>query len=182
MFSNKHLDSKLYRFFIGNGSSVYSWRVRPFEKNELIIGSKTSVRTAIVFEKPSAEIEVGDRTFIGGGLISVAEKIVVGDDVMVAWGVTISDHNSHSTIYSERAKDVAQYLDGVKVWTGVSIKSVKICDKVWIGFNSIILKGVTIGEGAIVGAGSVVTKDVPPWVIVAGNPARILREIPENER
>ena len=48
--------------------------------------------------------------------------------------------------------------------------------------NSIILKGVTIGEGSIVGAGSVVTKSVPPWTIVGGNPARIIREIPLEER
>ena len=57
-----------------------------------------------------------------------------------------------------------------------------ICDKSWIGFNSILLKGITIGEGAIIGAGSVVTKDVPPWTIVAGNPAQIIREISLNER
>jgi acetyltransferase-like isoleucine patch superfamily enzyme len=55
-------------------------------------------------------------------------------------------------------------------------------DDAWIGFNSIILKGVTIGKGSIVGAGSVVTKSVPPWTIVGGNPAKIIREIPENER
>jgi galactoside O-acetyltransferase len=61
-------------------------------------------------------------------------------------------------------------------------KPVKIEDKVWIGFNSIILKGVTVGEGAIVGAGSVVTKDVPPYTIVAGNPARIIRELTPEER
>lgn len=73
-------------------------------------------------------------------------------------------------------------LIGYKDWIHVKICPVKICNKVWIGFNSIILKGVTIGEGSIVGAGSVVTKDVPPWTIVAGNPARIIREIPENER
>jgi len=57
-----------------------------------------------------------------------------------------------------------------------------IKDKAWIGFNSIILKGVTIGEGSIVGAGSVVTKDIPDWSIVGGNPAKVIREISENER
>ncbi len=51
-----------------------------------------------------------------------------------------------------------------------------------IGAKSIIVRGVTIGEGAIVGAGSVVTRDVPPYTIVAGNPARIIREIPEDEQ
>jgi acetyltransferase-like isoleucine patch superfamily enzyme len=61
-------------------------------------------------------------------------------------------------------------------------EAVYIDDDVWIGAMSIILKGVTIGEGAIVGAGSVVTKDVPPWAIVAGNPAKIIREIGINER
>ncbi|MBK8021791.1 MAG: hypothetical protein IPK19_10285 [Chloroflexi bacterium] len=59
---------------------------------------------------------------------------------------------------------------------------IRICDKAWIGFNAVILKGVTIGEGAIVGAGSVVTKDVPAWTVVAGNPARIIREFTEDER
>ena len=182
IISNKRLDSKLYKYKIGAGSSVYAWRIRSFDKSELIVGNQTSVRTVIAFEKASARFVVGDRTFIGGGLISVADEVVVGNDVMVAWGVTISDHNSHSICFSVRADDVAQYLGGVKSWFGVVIKKVEICDKAWIGFNTIILKGVTIGEGAIVGAGSVVTKDVPPWVIVAGNPARILREIPEDER
>ncbi len=59
---------------------------------------------------------------------------------------------------------------------------VHVGDKSWIGFNSIVLKGVTIGEGAVVGAGSVVTKDVSAWTVVAGNPARVIREIPEDER
>lgn len=182
LISNKRLDSRLSSFLIGNESSIYSWRVRPSENNELTLGNKTSVRTAIVFERSLAKLIVGDRSFIGGGLISVAEEVIVGSDVMVAWGVTISDHNSHSIVYSERAKDVTQYLEGEKEWVGVAVKPVQICNKVWIGFNTIILKGVTIGEGAVVGAGSVVTKDVAPWVIVAGNPARVLREIPEDER
>lgn len=69
-----------------------------------------------------------------------------------------------------------------KDWQNVKISRLTICDKSWIGFNSILLKGITVGEGAIVGAGSVVTKDVPPWTIVAGNPAKIIREIGVNER
>ena len=182
LLSSKHLSSKLSSFLIGKESSIFSWRVRPSENNELTLGSNTLVRTSIVFEKSLARFVVGDRSFIGGGLISVAEEVIIGSDVMVAWGVTISDHNSHSVIYSERAKDVTQYLDGKKEWGSVMIKPVRIHNKAWIGFNTIILKGVTIGEGAIVGAGSVVTKDVAPWVIVAGNPARVLREIPEDER
>lgn len=53
--------------------------------------------------------------------------------------------------------------------------SVTTCDDTWIGCNAIILKGVTIGRGAIVGAGAVVTKDVPPYAIVDGNPAKVIR-------
>ncbi|MGC8751800.1 DapH/DapD/GlmU-related protein, partial [Hydrotalea sp.] len=62
-----------------------------------------------------------------------------------------------------------------KNWEKVKSSPIKIADKAWIGFNVIILKGVTIGEGAIVGAGSVVTKDVPPYAVVAGNPAKIIK-------
>jgi acetyltransferase-like isoleucine patch superfamily enzyme len=60
----------------------------------------------------------------------------------------------------------------------VVVKPVRIGDKSWIGLNVIILKGVEIGEGAVVAAGSVVTKNIPPWTIAAGNPARVIREIP----
>ncbi len=56
------------------------------------------------------------------------------------------------------------------------IKPVKIGDNVWIGCNSIILKGITIGNGAVVAAGSIVTKDVPPKVLVGGNPAKVIKE------
>ena len=115
-------------------------------------------------------------------MIVSAERIEVGDDVMIAWGTTIVDHNSHSSSFSKRSEDVINWMQGKKDWSHVKTSPVKICDKVWIGFNTIILKGVTIGEGAVVGAGSVVTKNVPPWTIVAGNPARIIREIPEDER
>jgi len=66
-----------------------------------------------------------------------------------------------------------------KNWQVVNSKPIKICSNVWIGMNCIILKGVIIGEGSIVAAGSVVTKNVLPWTIVGGNPAKVIKEIPE---
>jgi acetyltransferase-like isoleucine patch superfamily enzyme len=79
--------------------------------------------------------------------------------------------------FSQRANDVTDWLAGRKDWTNVAISPVRVCDKVWVGFGASILPGVTIGEGAIVGAASVVTRDVAPWTVVAGNPARVIREL-----
>ena len=101
---------------------------------------------------------------------------------MIAWGSYIFDHGSHSLRFSVRSQDVKLWLDGKKDWRGIEISTTRIHDKAWIGFGTIILPGVSVGEGAIVGAGSVVTKDIPPWTVVAGNPARIIRELNEYER
>ena len=145
------------------------------------IDEHSQVDGSIHFDRENAKVSIGRRSFVSAMIVS-AENIEIGDDVMIAWGTTIVDHNSHPISFSNRSEDVINWLQGKKNWEHVKMSPVKICDKVWIGFNSIILKGVTIGEGSVVGAGSVVTKDVPPWTIVAGNPARIIREIAENER
>ncbi len=86
------------------------------------------------------------------------EHIELGNDVAIADNVTISDSDNHS-------------VDGQKVTAPIFIK-----DHVWIGKNAIVLKGVTIGEGAVVAAGAVVTKDVPPYTVVAGVPAKVIKE------
>jgi acetyltransferase-like isoleucine patch superfamily enzyme len=145
------------------------------------IDEQSQVEGIICFDRNNAAITIGKRVFMNGSLIA-AQKIEIGDDVLISWGVTVVDHNSHAISFSARSQDVVNWRLGKKDWTNVKIAPIKISNKVWIGFNSIILKGVTIGEGAIVGAGSVVTKDVPAWTIVAGNPARVIREIPEDER
>ena len=148
---------------------------------EINIDEQSQVEGIICFDRNNATISIGKRVFMNASLIA-AQSIEIGDDVLVSWGVTIVDHNSHAISFSERSQDVVNWRLGKKDWTNVKIAPIKISNKVWIGFDSIILKGVTIGEGAIVGAGSVVTKDVPAWTIVAGNPARVIREIPEDER
>ena len=151
------------------------------KKNCIIkVNRESQVGGSLIFERDNASVLIGQRTFMQGSIIA-AEKVEIGDDVMIAWGVTIIDHNSHSIYFSQRAQDVINWKVGKKDWTHVKIAPVKICNKVWIGFNSIILKGVTLGEGSIVGAGSVVTKDVPPWTVVAGNPAQVIKRVSESK-
>jgi acetyltransferase-like isoleucine patch superfamily enzyme len=163
-------------------SSTFSMSRLQLKGNcEINIDEQSQVEGIIYFDRNDATITIGKRVFMNGSLIA-AHRIEIGDDVLISWGVTIVDHNSHAISFSERSQDVVNWRLGEKDWTNVKIAPIKISNKVWIGFNSIILKGVTIGEGAIVGAGSVVTKDVPAWTIVAGNPARVIREIPEDER
>lgn len=146
------------------------------------VGNNSIVHSKISFERIGSKVSIGKNTFIGKSHLVAASEIYIGNNVLISWGVSIVDHNSHSVIYSERSKDIIDWRNGKKDWSTVEAKPIHISDKTWIGFNSIILKGVTISEGAIVGAGSVVTKDVPAWTIVAGNPAKVIREIPENER
>ena len=98
--------------------------------------------------------------------------------------MNIIDSNSHEMNASERSLGFKNLIKNGHPTSKGSIitKSIFIKKGAWINFNSIILKGVTIGEGSIVAAGSVVTKDVPDWTIVGGNPAQIIKHIPENER
>ncbi len=154
------------------------------EKKYLKIGSNCVIDGSFVFERETGFVSIGDRVHIGASQFISVNGITIGNDVTIAWGCTIYDHNSHSVNWNERMNDTLQeYRDIIscgdpiinKNWDVVKSAQIKICDKAWIGMNVIILKGVTIGEGAIVGAGSVVTKDVPAWSVVGGNPARILK-------
>lgn len=97
---------------------------------------------------------IGDRTEIHAG-----QSVSIGQDCVISWDCCIMDRDYHK-LNSE-----------TEIY-----KPVVICDKVWIGCRSIILKGVTIGEGAVVAAGSVVTHDVPGGAVVAGNPAKVVKE------
>ncbi|HLZ87024.1 MAG TPA: acyltransferase [Puia sp.] len=150
----------------------------------LSVGNESLIEGRFVFEKDTGCIEIGDRVFIGGGTTFICiEGIKVDDDVMFSWGCTIVDNNAHSIVSAERISDVSDWKRGIaenktgayKNWDVVKSAPVHIKRKAWIGFNSIILKGVTIGEGAVVGAGSVVTRDVPDFAVVGGNPATIIK-------
>jgi galactoside O-acetyltransferase len=109
--------------------------------------------------------------------LDVVESFTLGDDVLVAAEVYIADHDSHHSDWSLRANDHHARREGRKDWSLVPRAPVRIEDKAWIGRRAMVLKGVTIGEGAIVAAGSVVTRDVPPWTVVAGVPAAEIKKL-----
>lgn len=149
---------------------------------EVRVGDGSMLLADVMFDREGGSLAVGDRTFVGKSTLVIATRIEIGSDVLIAWGCTIVDHDSHALRFADRKDDVANWYVGMKDWSRVEIEPVVIRDKAWIGLNAIILKGVTIGEGAVVAAGSVVTKDVPPWSLVAGNPARVIRELAPDER
>jgi acetyltransferase-like isoleucine patch superfamily enzyme len=154
-------------------------------KKFLIVGTGSVVEARFVFEREQGEVKIGSNTFIGGSTIICAEKIDIGNDVLVSWGCTIIDNDAHSLNWENRRDDVVDWKRGLsehtpgqyKQWRNVATDQISIGDKAWIGFNAIILKGVVIGEGAVVGAGSVVTRDVPAYTLVAGNPATVIKEL-----
>ncbi|MGM4912862.1 acyltransferase [Rhizobium sp. 768_B6_N1_8] len=152
------------------------------------IGSNSVLSCRVVLENAQGHVAIGNDTFIGGSMLICATAIEVGNNVLISWGCTIVDHDSHSLDWRERSKDVADWRAGLasggltqaaqlKNWDIVEKRPIVIRDKAWLGMNVTVLKGVTIGEGAVVAAGSVVTKDVPDWTLVAGNPARQIREL-----
>lgn len=156
------------------------------EKKYLYIGEDCIVAGSFIFESTEGCIQIGNHTYIGGGTFISRSKIEIGNNVTIAWGGTVYDHDSHSLDYMERRRDVDDELSDIRAgknfilhknWDVVNTKPIKICDDAWIGMNVTILKGVTIGEGAIVGAGSVVTKDVPAWTVVASNPAKFIKTL-----
>lgn len=159
-------------------------------KNKVSIGKNCMLNCNFIFESNKGEIEIGDRVFINSGTNIISRsKIKFGNDITVAWNCTFYDHNSHSLDWKERRNDIEQQIKDYKNsgtftlnknWDTVTSRPITICDKVWIGFDCTILNGVTIGEGAVIGAKSVVREDVAPWTIVAGNPARVIKKLTQN--
>jgi acetyltransferase-like isoleucine patch superfamily enzyme len=115
-------------------------------------------------EAGAGTIRIGNCVLMSpGSRISASDEIVIGDGVMMANGTYITDSDWH-TVYDRTKRDDA-------------VTPVHIGDNVWLGDHATVLKGVTIGENSVVAARSVVTRDVPPNAIVAGNPARVVREL-----
>ena len=148
---------------------VFGYGVSIGDYPTIIGASDANVQlTAWSIGKHKGKIDIGKYVLITPGVrIMAAENIKIGDACMIAHGAYISDADWHG-IY-DRAEPVGK------------TKPVIFKDNVWIGDSAIICKGVTIGNNSIIGAGSVVTKDVPDNVIYAGNPAKLVKKLDKDK-
>jgi galactoside O-acetyltransferase len=169
------------------GFNISANKVSGNQNHKVTVGNHCLLGVTIHLETPDAKVSIGDRVYMGNSSIISKTSVTLGNDILVAWGVTFYDHDSHSLDYKERDRDIKNaYNDFInekgnylknKDWSTVNSAPIKVEDHAWIGAEALILKGVTIGEGAVVGARSVVTKDVPPYTVVAGNPAKVVKHL-----
>jgi maltose O-acetyltransferase len=147
-------------------------------KNLIEIGENTHIRGHLVVFPNGGTIRLGKYCYVGENTkIWSMSSISIGDYVLISHGVNIHDNNAHPVAAGERRIHTTQIFTGgghPKELSNVTCKPVIIEDDVWIGFNATVLKGVTIGRGAVIGACSVVTQDIPAYAIVVGNPAKII--------
>ncbi len=120
--------------------------------------------------RDKAVIKIGNDCGFSGAVIAAAESISISDRVLIGANSIISDTDWHHTNMIKRRKSV----EG-------EARSIVIESDVWLGMNVVVLKGVTIGAGAVIAANSVVIKDIPPNVLAAGIPAKVIKEISVRE-
>lgn len=149
------------------------------------IGRGSSTYLGTMFDVgPSGKVTLGEFVLVHGARIICDAEISVGDYALVSWNVVLMDTYRVSADPAARREQVRQVpLQEPRLLPGdASARPITIGRNVWIGFDACVLPGVTIGEGAIVGARSVVTSDVEPFSIVAGNPARFVRRLTDEEK
>ena len=144
---------------VGDGLSLRSWpRSNPLAPTAPVV---LSTRRA------DAELTIGDDCGFTGTTLVAADRVVIGDRVLVGGNASIVDFDFHPLTPEARAENI----------NAGTAAPIVIEDDVFVGVDALILKGVTVGEGAVVGAGSVVTQDVSPRTVVAGNPATVVRTL-----
>ena len=150
-------------------------RFRSARTPGLRLGSNVLVYTWTEFSvEPEGQIMVGDDSVLVGAVFMCAERISVGRRVVISYQVTIADSDFHPLDRAARHQDAlaSAYGGDARLRPPLESRPVVIEDDAWIGIGAIVLKGVRVGRGARIAAGSVVTRDVPEGATVAGNPAR----------
>lgn len=149
----------------GKGSIVRRrTRMDVFPFKNFSLGDKSIIEDFVTVNNGVGDVFIGDRTIIGMGN-TVIGPLRIGNDVMFAQNIVVSGMNhgyEDINVPPSKQKDIC--------------KQIIIEDEVWIGANSVVTAGVTIGKHSIIGAGSVVTKDIPSFCIAVGNPAKVIKK------
>ena len=160
-------------FYMKKGKNSVIYRsvrkdIVPF--NGFSLGKSSVIEDYTIINNAVGEIIIGNHTRIGMGN-TIIGPVMIGNNVILAQNVVTSalNHNFEDVLTTINRQ-------------GVKTDQIIIENNVWIGANSTILAGVHIGEHVVVGAGSVVTKDIPPFNVVVGNPARIVKEYDHKEQ
>ncbi len=153
------------------------------DSDRIVIGKHSYVQGEL-FVFPQGRIIVGEWCYIGAGSrIWSAASIMLGHRVLISHDVNVFDSLTHPIRADARHEQFRSILtQGHPRELSLGEQPVIIHNDAWIGAGAFVLRGVTVGQGAIVGAGAVVSKDVPPYSIVAGNPAVLVRELTQDER
>jgi acetyltransferase-like isoleucine patch superfamily enzyme len=170
---------------LGSGSKLYECAKiinSSGQSDKIRIGSNTHILGSLTVWINAGVIEIGNHVFIGEDTrLFSAKKIVIGNRVQIAHSCNIFDNNVHSLDPELRHLEFIENTNrGLNKINDLREAEVIIEDDVWIGASCNILKGIHIGRGAVIGAGSVVTKNVSTYEVVAGNPARKIGIINSN--
>jgi acetyltransferase-like isoleucine patch superfamily enzyme len=149
------------------------------QKESIKIGEYSHIKGELLVLGHGGLIEIGDYCFVGTNThIWSGKHIKIGNRVLISHNCNIFDNDTHPLDPKARHKQYKEIMTtGQPKFIDLKDEEIFIEDDVLIGANSIILKGVVISKGAVVAAGSVVTKSVPPYVVVAGNPAKVIRDL-----
>ena len=147
------------------GLPFVSGHVRIHVGDDVKIGGKVAIFSGRFLDE--SKLIMKDRSGVGWKTqITVNREVILEEDVRVSFDCRISDTDGHCREADRRAADAAPDLK--------DIRPVRICKHAWIGNGTYIMKGVTIGEGAVIGANSVVITNIPPYSLALGNPAEVL--------
>jgi acetyltransferase-like isoleucine patch superfamily enzyme len=146
------------------------------------IGRGASTYLGTMFDVgPRGCVTLGEYALVHGARIICDAEVLIGDYCLISWNVVLMDSYRVSLDPVQRRRELEGAAQGQprRLAANVPARPLRIGRNVWIGFDACVLPGVTIGEGAVVGARSVVVGDVPPYTVVAGNPARVIRRLEE---